>query len=284
MIAVDGPAPGVRPKDLLSLGDLTRAEVESIWRDAEAGGGAPLPGGGTVACAFEGHGARTRSAFAQALRRLGLHATDLPGLLRTAERPSDLAAYLDPLHVAYVVRDPDHARLAAFARASARPVVNAMSALEHPCEVLADAFFVHSRLRPLAQARVCLWGPTTNVFRSWHALAALFGVRLLQVVRPLPDDLPDHVDGVEAPDRPVDLVVTDAPPADAAPGTWTPLTPRHLAALGQPALLPTPPFGIGRELAFDPVTAPGFVGHAQKQLLLPVQQALLRHLLTKTPA
>jgi ornithine carbamoyltransferase len=46
--------------------------------------------------------------------------------------------------------------------------------------------------------------------------------------------------------------------------------------MGHPRLLPTPPFSIGRELAFDPLDYPGFTGHAQKALLLPVQKAILQ--------
>jgi hypothetical protein len=46
--------------------------------------------------------------------------------------------------------------------------------------------------------------------------------------------------------------------------------------MGSPALLPTPPFTIGREVLLDPVAYSGFVGYEQKKLLLPVQKAILR--------
>jgi ornithine carbamoyltransferase len=55
------------------------------------------------------------------------------------------------------------------------------------------------------------------------------------------------------------------------------LSSQHLSLMGNPALLPTPPFTIGRELLFDPVGYHGFVGYEQKQLLLPVQKAILRY-------
>jgi ornithine carbamoyltransferase len=57
---------------------------------------------------------------------------------------------------------------------------------------------------------------------------------------------------------------------------WS-LTEAHLAHMGQPKLLPTPPFTIGRELAFDPLHYTGFAGYRQKELLLPVQKAILRY-------
>ncbi len=49
--------------------------------------------------------------------------------------------------------------------------------------------------------------------------------------------------------------------------------------MGHPVLLPTPPFSVGRELAFDPVLYARFAGYEQKMLLLPVQKAILRYLL-----
>ncbi len=51
-----------------------------------------------------------------------------------------------------------------------------MSAQGHPCEVLTDAFFINTEIKELSGARVCLWGPTTNVFRSGHQLAEVFGL------------------------------------------------------------------------------------------------------------
>ena len=47
--------------------------------------------------------------------------------------------------------------------------------------------------------------------------------------------------------------------------------------MGSPALLPTPPFTIGREVLLDPVAYQGFVGYEQKKLLIPVQKAILRY-------
>jgi len=49
--------------------------------------------------------------------------------------------------------------------------------------------------------------------------------------------------------------------------------------MGHPVLLPTPPFSVGGELAFDPVLYARFAGYEQKMLLLPVQKAILRYLL-----
>lgn len=259
---------------LIDLADLQPHDIHRIWSLVPAQG--PVLQG-TVGWSFEGTGTRTRTSFLAAFRQLGLAWTELPGLLKTAEHASDLAAYLDPFYTLYVVREADHARLAAFAAASQRPVINAMSALAHPCEVLTDAHYIDTRITPLAGARICLWGPSTNVFRSWHGLAQVLGLSITQVChRRFHEALPQVA--FTEPDTlpgPVDVVITDAAPA-AATTDLTPLTDTHLAAMSHPALLPTPPFTVGGELAVDPTTYPGFVGHTQKALLLPVQAAIIR--------
>lgn len=283
-----------RGRSLITISDLEAADVASIWSlvdvepDSSAnnhaeGLGPSRESTGTVAWSFEGRGVRTRAAFMQAFRDLGLAWTELPDLLQTDERPQDLAGYLDPFFEAYILRAANHERMAAFAAASRRPVINAMSRREHPCEVLTDAFYIDRFVRPLSQATVCLWGPTTNVLRSWHALAQVLGLRLIQVCDEALHEPGAPVTFLARPQGQVDVVITDAWPAGAR-GTPMPLTESTMQALGSPALLPTPPFTIGGELAFDPSSHPGFVGYGQKRWLLPVHRAILRWALqSRTP-
>lgn len=280
--------------NLTAISDLDAADIDAIFRLADAfaraapqpdlppttpgeSHDAPPP---TIGWSFEGNGIRTRTAFLQVFRDLGLHYTELPGLLKTSERPEDLAAYLDPFYAAYVIRDADHARLCAFAQASTRPVINAMSGQGHPCEVLTDAWFAARAIGPLPALRIVLWGPSTNVFRSWHELAQVAGLQIEQVCAAHRHESRPGVSFRSSPPSKADLVITDAPPADAV-DALSPLTQAHLQAMGMPHLLPTPPFLIGRELLFDPAFYPGFVGHRQKALLRPVQKAILRLLMSR---
>ena len=269
---------------LIQLTDLQPDDIRHIWSLAST----PVPAlQGTVAWSFEGRGIRTRTTFIEAFQQLGLAWTELPHLLQTSERACDLASYLDPFYDLYVVRETNHARMSEFAAASRRPVINAMSAQGHPCEVLTDAHYVDTRIQPLASACVCLWGPSTNVFRSWHELAQVLGFTLVQVChRRFHEALPQvtFVEPSALPDQ-VDVVLTDSWPAGAEADAetqpdLTPLTEDHLAAMGQPALLPMPPFTLGRELAVDPVQYAGFVGYEQKRALLPMQIAIVRWCLT----
>jgi ornithine carbamoyltransferase len=264
---------------LIRLADLDAFDVRAIWRLVGAADALPAA---TVAWSFEGKGIRTRTTFIQAFRELGLAFTELPDLLNTAERPADLAGYLDPFYALYVIRAADHARLAEFAAASRRPVINAMSSAGHPCEVLTDAHYIDTQLRPIQQARIGLWGPPTNVLRSWHELAAVLGFTVQHVCAPRFHEDQPHVAFAAAPAGPVDVLITDGWPAGCEDSAWS-LTRAQLALLGDPKLLPTPPFSIGRELAFDPLGYPGFLGYAQKQALLPVHKAIIRWALEHEP-
>jgi ornithine carbamoyltransferase len=265
---------------LINLADLSACDIRSIWKIARTDvPGTPLSG--NVAWSFEGNGIRTRSTFIQAFRALNLEYVELPNLLKTRERAYDLAGYLDPLYDLYVIRESNHARLTEFAIASRRPVINAMSSEEHPCEVLTDAFYIDSELMPVEQARICLWGPPTNVFRSWHELAGVLGIQLVHVCEPrFHRDLPHVVFAAKA-EFPADVLITDGWPTDVDATGWS-LTELDLERMDYPKLLPTPPFTIGRELSVDPRSYAGFIGYEQKRLLIPVQKAILRYLASHT--
>lgn len=265
-------------RNLLRISDLSPTAVRAIWDLVAV---TPTTISGTVAWSFDGNGIRTRTTFIQAFRELGLAFTELPNLLKTGERTGDIAGYLDPFYDLYVVRESNHARLAEFASTSQRPVINAMSSEEHPCEVLTDAYYIDTSVLPLQQARICLWGPPTNVLYSWHELADLLGLSIVHLCEQRFHEPKPGVRFTESVDAEVDIVITDGWPAGAESADWS-LTKQHLASMGDPKLLPTPPFSIGRELSFDPLTYAGFVGYKQKELLVPVQKAILRYALMLT--
>lgn len=260
---------------LLQITDLGSADVREIWNIAKA---QPKTMTGTVAWSFQGNGIRTRTTFIQAFRDLGLAFTELPNLLKTNERTADLAGYLDDFYDLYVIRESDHERLTEFAASTRRPVINAMSSRGRPCEVLTDAYYVETKLRPIASAKVCLWGPPTNVFHSWHELADVLDFCVVHVCDRQFHQKKRNVRFTEALPTAIDIVITDNGPA-AGDAPSRPLTEDALAHMGYPRLLPTPPFLIGRELSFDPLSYPNFVGYQQKNLLLPVQRAIVQYAL-----
>jgi ornithine carbamoyltransferase len=117
-----------------------------------------------------------------------------------------LSRYLDAL----AVRTHEHAELEAWAEWASIPVINALTAQEHPCQALADALTMRDRLGSLDGARVAWVGDGSNVLVSLAALGELLGY---EVVAASPE-------GYEAPGVPTiadpreavsgaDVVVTD---------------------------------------------------------------------------
>ena len=247
-------------KHLIETRTLTPEAIERIWKLVPAVD--TLADVGPVAFSLQGSGTRTRTTFLQSLSDLGLRSIELPLFLDTKERAQDLAGYLDPFYALYIVRYHDHDRMKAFADASKRPVINAMSSLEHPCEALSDAYWFHTTVKPLDQARIVLWGPATNVLRSWANVARACGANV-KLVEKASGALPENAD----------LVVTDGWPRNHTDRSSS-LTESHLEQMGLPLLLPTPPFTIGEELDFDPTTYASFAGYDQKYYLLKVQKAI----------
>ena len=268
--------------NLIDISDLQPSDIHEIWKRTEE----PFGGlSGTVGWSFEGNGVRTRTSFIQAFRELGLAHTELPNLLKTDERLADLAGYLDEFYQLFVIRESNHEQLRAFADCSSRPVINAMSKYGHPCEVLTDAFSIQKRLGPLAGLRICLWGPPSNVFRSWHQIAQVLRFQILHTCeRRHHASAGAFVTYTEQPSGPIDVIITDSWSSSltSKPGPEWSLSLKILHQLGTPVLLPTPPFFIGKELAFDPTTYPNFIGYAQKTMLVRVQRAIVTHVVERS--
>jgi ornithine carbamoyltransferase len=262
---------------LINVSDLRAADIVKLWEMVDLPDSTLMPS--KIACSFEGNGVRTRTSFLQAIGELGASFIELPNLLKTAEAPQDLTGYLDTFYDGYVVRDSDHEKLRSFAQASSKPVINAMSGMSHPCEVLTDAYFIDRHIMSIKDATVCLWGRPTNVFGAWHELASVLPMKLVHVC-----DAEFHalstanVRYTDELDFRANVLITDS----TQDSIWQPLTQSDLQRMGNPSLIVTPPFIVGREISFHPTAYPGFVGYEQKNFLLPVQKAILRMCLQDT--
>jgi ornithine carbamoyltransferase len=119
-----------------------------------------------------------------------------------------LSRYLDVL----AVRTHEHHELEAWAEWASIPVINALTAEEHPCQALADALTIRDRLGSLEGVRVAWVGDGTNVLVSLAELAALVGMTVVAACpegyEPASDNLSLVRDPREAA-RGADVLVTD---------------------------------------------------------------------------
>ena len=177
-------------RDFLSIADLTAGEIEGLIDlacAAKAGAalGRPLDGM-SLALIFQRPSNRTRVSFEVAIHRLGGHPIALfnPEVqLGERESPADISRILDRYADGIVARLVSHRDLTSIAQAARRPVVNALTDVEHPCQVLADLMTVKESFGRLDGVRVTYIGDGNNVCTSWIYAAALCGIDL-RVVAP----------------------------------------------------------------------------------------------------
>jgi ornithine carbamoyltransferase len=203
-------------RDLLRVGDLSPAEAEGILdlavslRDQPR---QPLAPGATLGLYFAKHSTRTRVSFSVAIAHLGGTAVPLtPEELQISRGESlpdtarALSRYLDVL----AVRTHAHEELEAWAQWASIPVINALTADEHPCQALADALTIRERLGSLDGVKVAWVGDGSNVLVSLAELGKLLG---FEVVAASPAGYEAHgVPTVHDPHEAVagaDVVVTD---------------------------------------------------------------------------
>jgi ornithine carbamoyltransferase len=167
-------------RDLLRVADLTPAEAELILDTAVElkHDRQPRLAGSTLGLYFAKHSTRTRVSFSVAISQLGGTAIPLtPEELQISRGESlpdtarALSRYLDVL----AVRTHGHEELEAWAEWATIPVINALTADEHPCQALADALTIRDRLGTLEGVRVAWVGDGSNVLVSLAALGELLG-------------------------------------------------------------------------------------------------------------
>jgi ornithine carbamoyltransferase len=175
-------------RDLLRLADLGRAECEALFALASeikgglrSGTARPLLAGKTLAMIFEKPSLRTRISFETGVFQLGGHAIYLaPWDIRLGERETvaDIARNLARVVDLIVARTFHHGILAELAAHAGVPVINGLTDLHHPCQVLADLLTLVERRRPLDELRVAFVGDGNNVVHSWMDAARLFRLTL----------------------------------------------------------------------------------------------------------
>lgn len=161
-------------RDLLTVWDLSSEEIGSILTRAlqlKSGAGrdaCPLIGK-SIGLLFEKPSTRTRVSFEAGIYQLGaqaitMHAGELQ--MGRGETVSDTAKTLSRYLDGIVIRTSSHARLEEFAAGASIPVINGLSDLHHPCQVLADLMTILEKKGALKGIRLAFIGDGNNVANS----------------------------------------------------------------------------------------------------------------------
>jgi ornithine carbamoyltransferase len=174
-------------RHLLTLTDVTTAEISRIFSITEdlkskfAHGlrEALLPGR-VLAMLFEKQSLRTRVSFESGMAHLGGSSIMLDENAGFGKRESvaDFARVLGEMVDVIVVRSRHHATVAEFARHAACSVINGLTDLAHPCQVLADLYTLQEHYGELAGLKLAWVGDGNNVARSLVEGCGHTGVQL----------------------------------------------------------------------------------------------------------
>lgn len=143
---------------------------------------APLAGH-TLAMIFEKNSTRTRVSFDMAIRQLGGTSLILEGAtsqIGRGESIADTARVLSRMVDAIMIRTDDHAKIEEMAHYATVPVINGLTDLSHPCQIVADLLTVVEHGLALPGSQWAWFGDGNNVLHSIIEAAGLlkFDVRV----------------------------------------------------------------------------------------------------------
>ncbi|MFQ5703371.1 MAG: ornithine carbamoyltransferase [Gemmatimonadales bacterium] len=171
--------------DFLEISDLSPAEiVELLDLAARMKSGKyderPLAGK-TLAMVFAKSSTRTRVSFEVGTYQLGGHALFLSSRdmqLGRGEPIADTARVLSGYVDGIMIRTFDHAEVVELARHASVPVINGLTDLLHPCQVLSDLFTISEALGGWEGRTVAWVGDGNNMANSWLNAAGSLGFTL----------------------------------------------------------------------------------------------------------
>lgn len=175
-------------RDLLSFADLTRADVDRLFRtaarlkaDLRARRAHHELDQRTLALIFHKPSLRTRLSFEVAMTQLGgssIFITEREIGMGQRESVADVARVLSGYVDGIMIRTFAHDLAVNLAKHATVPVINGLTDWLHPCQILADLFTMEEHGKDLDRAVVTYIGDGNNVANSWIEAARLFGLEV----------------------------------------------------------------------------------------------------------
>ena len=170
----------IPPRELRGMIEASRA-MKKRGRGARGGKSARPLAGRMLAMIFDKPSTRTRVSFDVAMRQLGGDAILLTGQemqLGRGETIADTAKVLSRYVDAIMIRTLDHTTLTELARHASVPVINGLTRLSHPCQVMADVLTFEEHRGAIKGKTVAWTGDANNVLTSWMHAAQRFDFAL----------------------------------------------------------------------------------------------------------
>ncbi|MBD3746425.1 MAG: ornithine carbamoyltransferase [Sphingopyxis terrae] len=156
---------------------IDRKTARAAWPKGRVDADAPLAGH-VLAMIFEKNSTRTRASFDMAIRQLGGSAMVMEAgsmQIGRGETIADTARVLSRYVDAIMIRTDDHAKIEELAEYASVPVINGLTDLSHPCQIVADLLTIVEGGKALPGLELAWLGDGNNVLASLIEAAGLFG-------------------------------------------------------------------------------------------------------------
>lgn len=274
-------------KHFFHLNDFTKKEIGQIFELADKlkadKGVCDWLKGKTIVLFFPESSIRTRVSFEKGIKMLGGDTILFPPeALDKKEDIKDVIGYLENWADMVIVRHKDLSLIEYMAKHSKIPIINAMTSVNHPCEILADLYSLSKRYKDYTEKEVLFMGAKGNIGNTWKEASELVGFNFTQTC---PRGY--EIDGASVCyeiDKALvgkDIICTDSIPSAARDDfKGYQITLERLSYANTDACLnPCPPFFRGEEVSADAIDSKYFVGYEFKKSLVEVQQAIICYLL-----
>ena len=184
----------MKGKNLVSINDLSREEVTQILETAEiiklrhySNEEQPLLKGKVLGMIFQKPSLRTRVSFETGMIQLGGQAIYLgPNDIKLGQREAtkDIAQVLSRYVSGIMARTFSHEIMLELAKYSSVPVINGLSELLHPCQVLGDLLTIKEKKGRLSNLKLAYIGDGNNVAHSLLFGAVKVGMNIVLATPP----------------------------------------------------------------------------------------------------
>jgi len=274
-------------RNLIHLRDYTKNDVQEIFHIADelqAGKYKDFLKGKTFVMFFPDSSIRTRVTFEKGIYLLGGQTILFPpATLDKKEKLEDVIGYLNNWADGLIVRHKDISMLDEISIHANFPIINAMTDINHPCEILSDLYALSKIRTDFTKDKFIFVGTSGNIGLAWKEASKLMGFSLTQSC-PIEYKMQDvdYIGNLKEAIVGKDIVCTDSLSPDSLSSDKLKgfrnyqITLELMKSANNKAILnPCPPFYRGEEVSADAIDSAYFVGYSFKKHLLEIQQAII---------